>query len=138
MPSAKAQDSQSQSMESQIFVLWEPSGERHSSWIYLKEYAQPVVFSFWTKHTYIKRTVIVKDVHVNDVAMTTQRPYDVPEYGVDLSSLCERRGGDWHYLLEYDPEYRDMSQLKWSRAPNATMRNDEYVLLRDTDAVICW
>ena len=90
-------------------------------------------------HTYIKQAFIVKERYVNDEANHDRRALSAPEHGVNLRSLCEKRSGQtWEYLLEYDPEYVCMPQLKWSRSPSDEMRNDEYVLLRDTDAVICW
>ena len=84
-------------------------------------------------HTYIKRAFIVKERYVHD-----QRFLVAPEHGVNLRSVCERCGQTWEYLLEYDPQYGCMPQLKWSCSPSDEMRDDEYVLLRDTDAVICW
>ena len=90
-------------------------------------------------HTYIRRAFIVKDGYTDDEVTHTQPDFIPTVHGVNLRSLCERRGGGSQYLLEYDRQYYvDMPQLKWARSPNNGMRNDEYVLLRDTDAVVCW
>ena len=89
-------------------------------------------------HTYIRRAFILKDGYTNDAVMHSQQDFIPTAHGVNLRSLCERRGGDSEHLLEYDRQYGDMPQLKLSRSPNNGMRNDEYVLLRDTDAVVCW